>query len=405
MKEAAATAAAFSLLLAEEDKARAQAGGESLLCGVVGVGVHGRELLTQLAGMKNAQVVAICDPYAPSIKKATEIAGEVATYDDYRKMLDQEKPIQAVLVATPLHLHTPVCLEALKAGKHVICEPPLGLSVEQCKELAKAASDSGKVFQVGHQRRSSPLYRHALNFIKNGLIGDMTHVRSQWHRNESWRKAVPNPDQEKLVNWRLYKESSGGLMAEYGSHQIDVANWYTKSVPRSVVGIGGIDRWKDGREVNDNVQVIYEYPSGVKMVYTSILSNTHWSEFDEYIGTDGAIRISRQQKGLLFKEPEAIHMGWEELAHKEQVGDEQGIILDPNATRLVKPEEEAAVKAEIARSDFRRELEDFVLCIREGKQPASTVSDGLRSSVAALKANEAMEKGTRVKLGEELFTL
>jgi predicted dehydrogenase len=101
-----------------------------------------------------------------------------------------------------------------------------------------------------------------MRHIREGEIGRVMHVYGYWHRNTNWRRPVPDPKFERLINWRMYKEYSGGLAAELGSHQIDVANWVFGALPETVIGSGGIDYWKDGREVDDNIQVVYLVPRG-----------------------------------------------------------------------------------------------------------------------------------------------
>ena len=100
------------------------------------------------------------------------------------------------------------------------------------------------------------LYQVAMEMIRKGALGKVMFVRAQWHRNSNWRRPVPDPKFERLINWRMYKEYSGGLLAELASHQIDVANWAFGSEPISVYATGGIDYWKDGRETCDNVEAI-----------------------------------------------------------------------------------------------------------------------------------------------------
>jgi predicted dehydrogenase len=125
-----------------------------------------------------------------------------------------------------------------------------------------------------------------------GKVGKIASIEAQWNRNGNWRRAVPNPSFERQINWRMYREYSYGLVAELSSHQIDFANWILKATPEKVVGMGGIDYWKDGRETYDNTKLIYEYPEGVKATYTCLTSNAK----DDYkimvIGDKGTLTIS-----------------------------------------------------------------------------------------------------------------
>jgi len=188
-----------------------------------------------------------------------------------------------VLIATPLNLHAQMVVDALNAGKHVFVEKTMYFKEEEGEMIRKAMADHPQqVLQVGLQRRSSVLYQVAIEMIRKGALGKVMFVRAQWHRNNNWRRPVPDTKFERLINWRMYKEYSGGLLAELASHQIDIANWAIGSEPISVYATGGINYWKDGRETCDNVEAIYEYAGGQKLVWSSILYNGHL-EFNEQI--------------------------------------------------------------------------------------------------------------------------
>ena len=121
--------------------------------------------------------------------------------------------------------------------------------------------------------------------IHSGLIGDVVGLRCHWFRNADWRRPVPLPELERKINWRLYKESSGGLMTELACHQLEVCNWAAKKMPESIMGIGDIVYWKDGREVYDSVNVTYRYSDGVKITYESLIANKFNGMEDQILGT------------------------------------------------------------------------------------------------------------------------
>ena len=153
------------------------------------------------------------------------------TYVDYRQLLER-KDIDAILICTPLNLHTRMTIDALAAGKHVFVEKSMFFKEEEGEQIRQAAVAHPKqVLQVGLQRRSSVLYNVAMEMIRKGALGKITFVRAHWHRNSDWRRPVPDPKFERLLNWRMYREYSGGLMAELASHQIDVANWAIGAEP------------------------------------------------------------------------------------------------------------------------------------------------------------------------------
>jgi predicted dehydrogenase len=261
--------------------------------GVIGVGGRGSLLLKHLRDIGNGRCVAVCDLDAGKTDRAAQIAGtNPAKYQDYRALLDNRN-VQAVLIAVPLFEHYPLTRDALLAGKHVFCEKTIVFQPYEVHALrALAAQHPRQVLQVGLQRRYSKFYQIAKAMVDKGLLGNVTHVHAQWHRNPGWAM--------RGFNWRLYREYSGGLAAELASHQIDVAEWMFGSTPEYVIGVGGLDTWKDGRDVDDNIQLIFKYPNNQKLVYSSITTNSHMPylgatrpEFGEVImGTGGSLEIT-----------------------------------------------------------------------------------------------------------------
>ncbi|MCB0582532.1 MAG: hypothetical protein KDD10_24855, partial [Phaeodactylibacter sp.] len=123
----------------------------------------------------------------------------------------------------------------------------------------------------------------------------------QWNRNGDWRRPVPEPQYERIINWRMYREYSGGLTAELHSHQIDFINFVFNSYPKRVIGMGGIDYWKDGRETFDNVNTIFEYPSGMKVNCIALTSNSREGYIMKFKGSKGTIELDIE-KGWIYSE-------------------------------------------------------------------------------------------------------
>ncbi len=307
--------------------------GRPIRAGIIGTGSEGRVLLEQ-APTNMFEFRALCDIRPDSRAKALEVFQErwkskpEAYSDDYRKMLERDD-LEAVLIATPLWMHAPQTVDALNAGKHVFCEKSMAWDVEGCKKMAQAAGRNRRVLQIGHQRRANPLYASALGMVRQGLIGEVYYVRTLWHRNGDWRRGVPDLAElqkadptfdpkrwgygslEELVNWRLYKQYSQGLMAELGSHQLDVVDWFTGTKTRRIVGAGGLYHWtKDKRTVNDHVFVTVEYgpnelsPTGTSATFTSIQTNAFDDYYEQFMGTKGTIILAHESEAMLFKEGE-----------------------------------------------------------------------------------------------------
>ena len=236
----------------------------------------------------------------------------IKVVDDYRKILEMSyDDVQAVIIALPLHLHAPVAIDAMNAGKHVLCEKLMAWNIQQCKEMIRAADAKDRILSIGHQRHYSLLYAYASEIVRAGELGDIRHIRAFWHRNnvrpklddngnqlqeeavdirtgekipgktypmynDSWRLPVPEEDRkalagkvkqygyqsmEELIRWRLYQQTGGGLMAELGSHQLDACSIFLNKVkPLAVTGTGGKYFYRDDREVEDHVFCTFEFP-------------------------------------------------------------------------------------------------------------------------------------------------
>ena len=152
---------------------------------------------------------------------------------------------------------------------------------------------TGKILQIGHQRLFDPKYIDGIQRIRNGELGKLGQIRAYWHRNANWRRPVPEgkPHLEKKINWRLYRDSSAGLITELASHQIQVANWAVGEPPVSVMGAGSIVYWKDGREVYDNVALIYTYRNGMQFIYDSMISNKKYGLEEQIMGDKGTMEL------------------------------------------------------------------------------------------------------------------
>jgi len=266
--------------------------------GLVGVGGRGRLHIAHLLRTPGVEIAALCDDYEPHLQVGLAQVKGAKGFSDFRKMLDMPG-LDGVLIATPLYLHARMCLDAFSAGKHVFCEKSLAYTIEECQAIADAYRGSKRVFQIGHQRMFSPAFLRAFELVHNGAIGQITQIRAYWHRNGNWRNPVPDPSLEHRLNWRLYRAYSCGLMTELASHHMQVANWFLRAHPLSCVGYGSINYWKDGRQLYDNVNVVYRYPNGTHVVYDSLTSNKFCGMEIQVMGPKGTIEA---ETGRLYAE-------------------------------------------------------------------------------------------------------
>jgi predicted dehydrogenase len=314
--------------------------------------------------------------------------------------------VQAVVIATPTHQHKDLAIAAMKAGKHVYLEAPIAHTIDDARAIAQAAAalPAKQIFQAGMQFRENPQHHHVLKFIRTGATGKPSMSRGQWNKKTSWRKASPNPDREKALNWRLYKETSLGLVGEIGIHSLDTAGWYLGSIPVSVTGFGGITQWQDDREVADTVQVIMEFANGVRHSWSATLANSFEGEHDIYFGASAAVLI-RDNRAWMFKESDAELLGWEVYARKEDFLTDSGIALVANATKILAQGKKPAEAASETDSPVRYALEKFVEHVNDGTKPDASAEVGYRAVVMAAKAQEAVLKGGRVEIPKELLNV
>lgn len=276
---------------------------------LIGTGSRGQYHIHNLKLIPHAQIVALCDTYAPNLEAAHALCPEARVCTDYRRLLE-DKEIDGVIISTPLNMHAPITLDALAAGKHVFCEKAMALTLDECKAVYEAYQRTDRVLYFCMQRMYDEKYIRGMQLIHSGLIGEVVGMRCHWFRNADWRRPVPSPELERTINWRLYRECSGGLMTELACHQLEVCNWAAKKMPQTIVGMGDIVYWRDGREVWDSVNVTYRYSDGRKIAYESLISNKYNGMEDQILGHLGTMDMTR---GVYYLEEDRSQSGVRQL--------------------------------------------------------------------------------------------
>jgi predicted dehydrogenase len=272
-----------------------QTANDRINIGVIGTGSRGQHLMHVIrntSALTGIKIIALCDVYEPHLNQAREIEPDAVTFDDYRRLLEV-KDLDGVVICTPLHQHVQATIDALDLGIHVFCEKAMARTLDDTHAMAMAHYRSGKVLQIGQQRLFDPKFLQGMDKVFRGELGDITQIRAFWHRNNDWRRAVPadRPDLERFINWRLYKEYSAGLLTELACHHIQVGNWAKKALPVNVRGTGSISFWKDGREVYDNLAVIFSYDDGTQFIYDSMIQNKKYGLEVQVMGHKGALEL------------------------------------------------------------------------------------------------------------------
>jgi predicted dehydrogenase len=350
--------------------------------GVIGTGARGCGLTSMINSIKNINVIGSCDVLPFRLNEGLSKSNSNPTgYSDYRKLLDN-KDIDAVIVATPFSMHSKIAIDALEAGKHVYCEKTLAKGFDGVNTLVSSAQQSKQIFQTGHQYHSSRLYTHVVDLIKDGKIGKISSFECQWNRHGNWRKSVPDPKLEKAINWRMYREFSGGLTAELSAHQIDFVNWVLDETPNQVMGVGGVDYWKDGRETFDNIHLIYSYPKGVKATFTCLTSNANEGYQIKVFGDKGTIIIDRKNAYFLA-----------EGKAKKVMGEVDGV-TGATASNAISKGEPLSIEH---LDPSKQALIDFRSAIVNNEQPKSNIITGAKAALCVQMGLDTMLSNEVVK--------
>jgi predicted dehydrogenase len=294
---------------------------ERIRLGIIGAGDRGMQIVREAIACPNTEFVGFADVYTRRLEDAKKLVPTAKTYLDYRYLLE-DKSIDAVLIATPQHLHCEHFVASLDAGKHVYQEKTMAFVVDHAKRMRAAYTKvAGKqVVQVGHQACSSGQVVDATEFLKDNRLGKITaihmhmyrntpHGKPQWSRpvypdmtpeNIIWKSFLGEApkhdfDANRYLNWRFFWDYSGGNVYENMCHQF--AFWYKAldlQVPKAVTMVGGLYLWKDGREVPDTMNVTAEQPEEMLISWDSGFGNNALGSTEDVLGTDGTISRGQQ---------------------------------------------------------------------------------------------------------------
>jgi predicted dehydrogenase len=289
---------------------------ERIRFGIIGYGARGQEIVRDALNCPNTEFAAVCDIYTAQRERAKTVAPGIKTFIDHRLMLEQNE-LDAVLIATPQHLHCEHFVDSIQAGKHVYQEKTMAFTVEHGKRMRAAYEPvkAKQVVQVGHQACSSGHVPDALNFLAGGKLGQITAIDATMYRNSphgkpQWSRPVrPDMNPENIVwnkflgeapkvafdanryeNWRFFWDYSGGNVYENMCHQ--VAFWYKAlglKIPQAVSMTGGLYLWKDGRQVPDTMNVSMTQPEEMLFSWVSGFGNASLGIAEQVLGSDGTI--------------------------------------------------------------------------------------------------------------------
>jgi predicted dehydrogenase len=382
--------------------ARALGANDRIRIALIGAGDRGMEDLKTALKQPNVECVAIADIYSRRREMAKQVVPNAKLYDDPMKLLES-KDVDAVINATPLHLHMKYFLATLDAGKDLYSEKTMTWDIPEAVQCRKAAAASKQVVQIGLQHESSGELKDALRWIKEGKVGKVTSVDSWMSRNTpegkgQWVRPVPSDcdpdhvnwdvflngrkepkfDANKFINWRLFWEFSGGNVTENMVHQVAwIITALDLDLPNAAVMTGGVFSEKDGRQVPDTMLVSLEYPD-MLVNWQSSFSNSRYGLGEHILGEKGTIQhVAGSTDMVSGKSSTSIDY----LPEK---------INNPNG----QPE-----KGESKTTDH---MANWFECIRDRKQPNAPVEIGYKSAIAAHMANLAYRQKKRITLDEAM---
>jgi predicted dehydrogenase len=379
----------------------------------IGNGSRGEELdliASQLKTSHHVEMTAVCDLWKVNREKAVatnaKYYGRTPRSYQYLEEVLALKDIDAVLISTPEHSHSPILKMAVEAGKDAYVEKPMGNVLSEVKAARDATLQRGRIVQVGTQHRSEPYPRAAHDLVQTGVLGEVSKVEIAWNyhgprwrgrpetklireEDTDWRKwLLTKPyrpfDPQVYCEFRLYKEFSSGIPDQWMSHAIDLVHWFMKdSYPHSVVAHGGIFAWRDARENADTFQTLLEYPKGFLVSYSTSFGNDSPS-FTRYMGKKATLSNIGGEGSPRYQlvEEKGNH---EDDASIDQKRPAQDLLL-PGETKLPPQGIDDLSLGHMA---------NWFECMRSRQQPHCTVQDGFAHSVACMMAAQAYWSGKK----------
>ncbi len=350
---------------------------ERLGVGFIGVGGRGSGHLGLIHSLaqrgEGVRVVAVNDAYGPRLRNAAE-GYKAKPYRRHQELL-ADKEVDVVCIATPDRLHVPQALDAIRAGKDVYCEKPMGhwSQFALSKQFFTETRRLGRVVQIGNQANSSSAWRQVAAIIREGKIGRVQHVQAGYYRRGDWGERMPIPDRnakpgpdldweaflgdapkasfsvERFFSWRMFLDYAGGPSTDLFPHVLTpFISALGLKFPELAVGTGGIFKYDDyGREVPDTFNMVLDYPEKLSINLVCTLSNGFNS--DPVIrGDEGTIELLGTDFGAGFR-----------------------------SIKLVPAKgEPAEIKGEIPNSTLAH-WQNFLECVRTRAKPVSDVEFGL----------------------------
>jgi predicted dehydrogenase len=422
LKVASAGAAGLAVSTPAESYARIVGANDRVRVGIVGFSDRTKDALIPAfmrhASDLNMELVALSDIWSLRRDEGAALmeqkAGRRPVICRNNDELYERTDVDAVIVGTADFQHAVHAVEAVRAGRDAYVEKPLANTMEDARDVRRAVKETGRIVQIGTQRRSAPNYKAAHDFIQSGAFGDIVMVEMTWNVNQpgrwrrpalvqkirredtDWQRYLLNrPDDEwdprKYLEFRLFWPYSSGIPDQWMVHQIDTVHWFTGLPrPRSVVANGGIYMWRDGRANFDTMTAVFDYgplgstEKGFQVVYSSRMTNDAGGIKELYYSNGGTLNLDTNritpEGGLTERAAKAMNLPPNRLP-------------EMSLAEAAKMETGAATGVDDATSANMR---NWMECVRSRNTPNADIEAGYSHSVALCMTIAALQTGQRV---------
>jgi len=386
VRQAAAGAAAYAAY-SLAPASRVLGANDRVRFALIGAGSRGKQIFKAALGCPNVEAVAFADVYTCRLDEAKQIAPNAATYQDFRKILD-DKTIDAVLIATPQHQHVLNFVPALQAGKDVYQEKTMAFNPDHARRMRKAFEGSGRVVQIGIQSTSGPAEPKARELATPERMGVITALHTHHYRNApygGWLRKIPPDcdlqhvdwkafegeadhysfDPERYINWRFYWDYSGGNVFENMVHQVGF--WYKAlglKIPDRVTMIG--DNYLSPKmQVPDTMNATMHQPEKLLFTWSSMFGNNFYHEGEDLLLGNKGTLVCKELDELRYM-PQVRH-GAEGAVEAANTPPDASGIGDSGMTKV--------------------HMQNFFDCVRSRQEPNCPFELGFRSAITCQMAN------------------
>ena len=389
----------------------------------------------------NVEITAVCDVF--DVRAARAIAASIQPlrpgedtrtlkpakrYRHYEELL-ASPDVDAVIIATPDHWHAPITIAAAKAGKHVYCEKCMTRTFDEVFPMADAVREAGIVFQLGHQNRQLESHDKAREVVAKGLLGPLTLVETTTNRNDPWGAWVwdihpeGNPrtidwemfqgaaankvpfSLERFFRWRCWYDYGTGLSGDLLSHEFDAVNQILGlGIPHSAMASGGIYFFKDGRDVPDVFQAVFEYPyRDLTVVYSATLANGNYRG-QKYMGHDATMEVGSSLKVT----PDGSSTRYADMLEAGTISPQRPMVTYQSGYKGLDAVTTATQEYFASRglmftyrggrriSTYYLHLKEWLAAIRDGTPVSCDINQGVQEAVTCHMATQSFLQGRRV---------